>query len=362
MKQIKNICITINSLQRGGAEKQCLLLAKALKSSYNLKLVILNSKPVYTPRIEFIKNEEIPHVFLPSNKIKRTIELYQFFKNEKIDLVLSFLPADIVWSSIFARLNGVSNIYGGLRNSHIPRHKFLALKLIHNSILNGTISNNHAAVKKAIEFGFKDKFVVIHNGIEIKENRVKQKAKKLDITVMSAGRLVKQKDYPTALRAIAQLKKDLLPRYSIRYKILGNGPELEFLKKQINALDIHKEVHIITDSDDIYQHLEKADIYLSTSLFEGLSNAIMEAMNCGVPIVATNVGDNEYLVQNDENGYLTDIKDSKGLASRLWSLIDSSEQRLKMGLKSHEKIDNGFGYETFKKNYLKFIENIQQTN
>lgn len=50
--------------------------------------------------------------------------------------------------------------------------------------------------------------------------------------------------------------------------------------------------------------LDKADIYLSTSLFEGTSNSIMEAMNADLPIVATNVGDNGLLVKNEINGFL----------------------------------------------------------
>ena len=79
------------------------------------------------------------------------------------------------------------------------------------------------------------------------------------------------------------------------------------------------------------EYLSKSDIYLSTSLFEGLSNSIMEAMAYSLPIIATDVGDNNYLVQDGYNGFVTNVKDVDEIAKKLLSLVIDKEKRLKMG-------------------------------
>ena len=75
---MKNICITINSLNRGGAEKQCLLLAKALKNRHSVTVVVLRDKPVHKPHLSFIENEKIEHLFLPSNPLKKVFHSFDF--------------------------------------------------------------------------------------------------------------------------------------------------------------------------------------------------------------------------------------------------------------------------------------------
>ena len=67
----KNICITINSLAPGGAEKQSLLLAKALKPYHNTTVVIINPQPIYKKHIAVIEKDDIKHIFLDRNPIKK---------------------------------------------------------------------------------------------------------------------------------------------------------------------------------------------------------------------------------------------------------------------------------------------------
>ena len=73
----------------------------------------------------------------------------------------------------------------------------------------------------------------------------------------------------------------------------------------ISLLDLEKEVTILINPPNIHDILKSCDIYLSTSLFEGLSNSIMEAMSTGLPVIATDVGDNRYLLRMDTTGILS---------------------------------------------------------
>lgn len=360
MAEKKNICITITSLAPGGAEKQSLLLAKALKAQHNPLVVILNQKPTYQSHLATVKKEGLNHVFLAKNPVKKIYEFTKLLKDREIDIIFSFLPADTLWAGICGKISGVPYIFGGIRNSHITKFKFTVLKAVHNYILDYTIANNFSAYHSAIKFGFKERLLVVFNGIE---NRTLPKTRKSNnklISIISVSRLVEQKDYNTALKAIVELKTVLKGNYEINYKIVGNGPELENIIANIEKYDLSKEVELIENPSNIYELLEASDIYLCTSTFEGISNSIMEAMNCALPVVATDAGDNSRLVFNGENGFITALYDYKKIAEHLFNLIESSIIREQMGLKSYDLLVENFSYYAFQKKYLNIIENIKE--
>ena len=99
-----------------------------------------------------------------------------------------------------------------------------------------------------------------------------------------------------------------------------------------------------------------SDIYLSTSLFEGTSNSIMEAMNWSLPVVATKVGDNDILVRNGESGFLHPIGDVEGMAVSLNTLIGDISLRNKMGANGNQILRNQYSIELFEKRYIDLIE------
>ncbi|MFH6603643.1 glycosyltransferase [Maribacter algicola] len=357
MPERKNICITINSLAPGGAEKQSLLLAKALRPYHNATVVIINPKPCYEAHVTVINNEGLDHVFLSKNPVRKFYQFQGFLKTRKIDIIFAFLPTDTIWASICGKICGVPYIFGGIRNSHIAYAKYAALRFVNNNLLDYTIANNYAAYESAIEFGFKKKVMVVPNGIEMRPMRQTVNASKT-ISIISVGRLVRQKDYETALKAILELKNLTEKAYSLRYRIVGSGPEQQHIETLVESFGLNNEVELITDPHNIYELLESSDIYLCTSTFEGISNSIMEAMNCSLPVVATDAGDNSRLVLHGQTGFLAKIGDFQELANFLFEMIESPKERTQMGIKGYDHLADGFSYETFQKRYLKLIENI----
>lgn len=355
----KNVCLTINSLAPGGAEKQCLLLAKALKPYHYVTVAIIMPQPIYQPHLTVLEKEGLNHNFLSGNPIKRVFEFTHFLKKEKIDIIFSYLPTDTVWAAICGRAAGVPYIFGGIRSSHLPWLKYATLRLIHNYWLNYTIANNYVAQTSAIEFGFKERVLVIHNGIAIRPIHEKRELDKKIITIISVGRLVRSKAYETAIKSIVELKTMIKKNYNVRLRIVGEGPEQENIVAAIAAYQVQEEVELITNISDIYSLLETSDIYLSTSVLEGISNAIMEAMNCALPIVATDTGDNSRLIIHGETGFLTTFHDHKEMARHLFQLIESPEMRKKLGLKGYDHLTQNFGYNAFQKKYLYIVENIE---
>ena len=145
------------------------------------------------------------------------------------------------------------------------------------------------------------------------------------------------------------------PDLSIRYIIVGYGPEEPRIRSLINSLGLNEKVDLIINPPNVRDYLKGSGIYLSTSLFEGLSNSLMEAMVESLPIVATDVGDNSFLVRDGHNGYLLPVKDVKQIAIKLETLVKSAELRHTFGVNSYALIKEGFNEEKLLSGYLKLI-------
>jgi glycosyltransferase involved in cell wall biosynthesis len=114
-------------------------------------------------------------------------------------------------------------------------------------------------------------------------------------------------------------------------------------------------VDLIINPPNVSDYLKSANIYLSTSLFEGLSNSLMEAMVAGLPIVATDVGDNSFLIREGFNGYLVSPRSVGQIASSLETLVRAEEQRQIFGLNSSTLISGNFNEERLLTSYLQII-------
>ena len=228
--------------------------------------------------------------------------------------------------------------------------------MVINTFAEKAISNSYSGKENFITKGFKsEKIIVIPNCFEhIKDYT--QKKRKDKVHIITVGRFVPQKDYETAIHAIAELKKTY---DNIVFDIVGYGNMETQVRKWIRQYVIDDITTIYINPNNIAELLDQADIYISTSLFEGTSNSIMEAMNADLPIVATNVGDNGQLVQNQKNGFVTNKKDWKDIASKLAILIDNEELSLNMGKQSKLFLSNNYSVEQFRKSYLSILSSIE---
>jgi glycosyltransferase involved in cell wall biosynthesis len=106
--------------------------------------------------------------------------------------------------------------------------------------------------------------------------------------------------------------------------------------------------------------LKGADIFLTTSLFEGTSNSIMEAMSYSLPVVATDAGDNIQLIENNMSGSICEIGNYRQIAVCLFELITDHSKRVNYGERAYFKLKNEFSMEKFKERYNEFIEKIEK--
>lgn len=356
MNEAPHICVLIRSLENGGAEKQSLLLAKALNEHYDTHLIVLEKDSMHPKHAEEIKKPDISCLLLDGNPIKKLITLVRFLKERRTSFIFSFLPSDTLFAAIAGKLSGVKYIYGGIRNARMHGLKSKVLKQLHNRLLKGSIANSHAGAEHFVSLGFKkDKMLVMPNGIEFSGPSSDHRSES-EIRIISVGRFVEQKDYETAIKAISILKDKLNPRFLFRYSIIGYGRLEQQIKSWIRQYSLEEVIDLHIDPPNLNDYFTHGDIYLSSSIFEGLSNTIMEAMNAGLPIVATRAGDNEFLVQDNRNGFLANIQDAEVLAESLYQLVANPNMRRRFGQESTKLIKENYSYKAFQQNYFSLIE------
>lgn len=147
-----------------------------------------------------------------------------------------------------------------------------------------------------------------------------------DIMLITMGELVVGKNYQVAIEAVARAK---LPH--LKYVICGNGPDLERLKRIAETLGVSSQVIFLGYRSDIKELLEVADIFLFTSLREGLPRSMMEAMASGLPCIASKIRGNSDLISDGVGGFLCNPTDVAAFAHAITVLTKDRELRHRMG-------------------------------
>ena len=170
--------------------------------------------------------------------------------------------------------------------------------------------------------------VVIPNGCPLSADApLRRDAGPHPPTVLSVGRLTPAKNYPAALRAIARLRSR-----DARYVIAGDGPEREGLRAAASRLGIADRVEFAGHVADIRPLMRDADVFLMPSLWEGFGLAAVEAMDAGLPVVASDVpGLREVVGTDGACALLVDPSDADGIAAALDRLLGDPEARHALG-------------------------------
>ena len=149
------------------------------------------------------------------------------------------------------------------------------------------------------------------------------------------------KGFPFALLAIKELIENNI---NVEYRVVGGGKELENLQFSIQRLGLENDVLLLgaKSSAEVIEEVSKADIYLSSSLSEGISNAVLEAMALGVPVVSTNVGGMKEVVIDNETGKLVNPYSSPAIADAILEIMEDEEKRNLMINNARKMIENEF--------------------
>ena len=335
------------SLAVGGAEQQCCRTATTLKSMYGYNVEVIVTYPERSnERLSALLGEHsIPIHGCPWKSINGLLKLYRLFRSGGGDSVLfCYNTFPDFFGCVVGRLAGMKNIFTGIRSTYLPRihiwmelfcQKFLAKKTIFNSF--------RARDEFIARHGFNpEKSVTISNSIPDTEYTHDYDKTPEAITVVTVGTFKPPKDYFTWLNTMALVHEK---NEKIRGMIIGHGWQEPDIRRWIDSLGLASVVTIINgkDAQDIPKRLSEADIYFSSSIIEGTSNSIMEGLRAGLPVVVTDVGDNAYIVQDGESGYICPVGDCDALSAAILTLSKDADLRRSFGLRARERMKTHHG-------------------
>jgi colanic acid/amylovoran biosynthesis glycosyltransferase len=161
------------------------------------------------------------------------------------------------------------------------------------------------------------------------------------LRVVTTGSLIWRKGYEYALRAIRLLVDREIP---VTLDVIGAGAERQRLLYTIDDLELHGSVRLLGQLPpaDVVGRLQQADVFLLSSLSEGISNAVLEAMACGVPVVTTDCGGMREAVTHGVEGFVVPTRASQAMAESLEVLWQQPARRAQMGAAARRRIERDF--------------------
>lgn len=165
--------------------------------------------------------------------------------------------------------------------------------------------------------------------------------------LVSVGRLKEPKDFITLARALA-----ILPPGSFDALIVGDGPDRPALEAELRLLGIGDRVQLAGERNDVRELLAAADIFVLSSVSEGLPVSVLEAMAAELPVVASRVGGVPELVADGENGFLVPPRDPDELAAALGRLVEDRDLRRRLGAVGRVRAETRFNLNSFRRAHL----------
>ncbi len=215
-----------------------------------------------------------------------------------------------------------------------------------------------AAIRaEAEKFGLDEKkSVVITPAVDIDFfYSLKIKERNVPLKIITTGSLIWRKGFEYALMAMRSLKDR---RVNFKFEIIGDGSEKQRALYTIRDLKLAENTVLlgVLSPDKVREKLHAADIFLLSSLSEGISNAALEAMACGLPIVTTDCGGMREAVTDGMEGFVVPVRDPEAMAEKIQLLAKSSELRLKMGIAARTRVEKDFRLDDQVKAFIRLFE------
>ncbi len=315
----EKVMILIGKIKKGGAERAAINLAEKLSKVHETFIV------TYVEDDKYMKNSEeyicnTHHIHLEKmSYIKMIKRIKKIKKENKVTYCISFgTGANFI--NCLTRVNekviiSIRNYMSVAETDDVSKMKNKAIKVLSDYIVavSEEVRKDYIKTYKVKE----DKICTIYNycnkeQIEefIKNYDIDEQDKKIfenSKVVITVGKLKKQKGQWHLIRAfknVVEKNKDA------KLIILGTGELEEYLKTLVKEMNLENYVYILGHKNkNVYTYMKKSDIFVLPSLFEGMPNVILEAMECGLPIIATDCyGGNREIIEPKYHGETKDVK------------------------------------------------------
>lgn len=353
----------------GGAETVLLNVVNHLdRNRYHSRVVLLKTGWLD----QKLKETGVPTIILRSDHsydLFFLLRLWQSVKKHRINLIHSHLPDVNLYSCLAGFMAGIPVVttYHG----RITRSRKAISAGDWKYFLIGRLSTRIVAVSDWLKNDLIQiarfpprKLKTIYNGVDWKQFDspfdlvIKRKELKIDPDIKVVGMVANlrpTKGYQYFIRA-ADIIARSVPK--VKFLIIGEGKDelMEGIVKEIEALDLTDKVILLGFREDVPELLKILDVFVLSSISEGLSIATIEAMATGVPVVVTKSGGPQEVVGEGATGFLVPPEDEKGLAEKVLLLLKNKELATSMGKEAQAQVRAKFSLERMIENYQKVYQ------
>ena len=368
------VAMIIDSLRIGGAQKLVTQFVSAVSSRTIESTVISLRGDAVASNLDIIHSAGVEVESFPSRSlldVGRFMRLIRYLREEKFDLIHTHLSYANVLGCLAGLFAGIPVIATLHSTGHDPEQKSRLITRLEEVILR-YFASRILAVGHTVAATFQDRLGsramdVIPNGVPAPVNLSPQARQQLRreiagdenrVIIISIGRFVPAKGYEDMINAFAILhRRDPRPVLVIA----GVGKLFEKIKCQISELQLENAVNCLGARNDVPQLLAASDIYASSSHWEGLPVALLEAMMAGLPTVATSVGDIPKVV-TPAMGIIVPPHEPACLAEALSDLVSTPEKARAMGAAARTRAMQEYSLDIWIKRLTSlYVETVSQS-
>lgn len=326
----KKIAFYIGSLCKGGAERVFVNLAGYFRGEgYQVVMVTQYRKeeeyalPDGVERVISDIGEEKVSASRIVNFFRRVNKLHAIWKQEEPDLVLSCIGKNnfmAVVTAMGTKTKPVVSVVGEAKEEYPGRGMRILADFLFSRAAGIVLQTERSRSFFCKKVG--EKAVILPNSLNSAFIRPRYEGER-EKKIVSVGRMDANKNHEMQLRAFAALK-DKYPEY--RLVIYGDGELRSHIEETAEVLGIADRVFLPGVVPDVAAHIERASLFLLTSYSEGVSNALIEALALGLPVIATDVpsGGTEELMRDGENGLVIPAGDLEALKTAMDKLLGNA--------------------------------------
>lgn len=362
MPESFHILLIVGSLNQGGAEFQLLSLANLLQSKgHDVEVLALTDYDYFLP---YIKEQGLKYSCVANNgsNFKKTLRAVKAINDKKPDLVISYIKK-VSQVAIAAR------VISGFRFKLIISERTSLVKPCHDlfyfniALLANKITVNSISKINYIKSHFpllKRRTFFIPNIVDItKYEYIRYSRIPVFTRISFVGRLSPEKNLLHLIRAVDVLVKK---GYALQLSMVGaltNNIYVNQLYQLIDLLQLGSIITIRSSVKDVVEVYKQTDLLCLVSIFEGFSNVLSEAICCGIPVVASNIDENRYLVEDGVNGFLADPGSYESIAAGIENFLLLSEaQKATISANNKAKAKELFDEEKVYQQYLDIFKQI----
>lgn len=341
----KSLFIMVSTLGGGGAQKVATVLANELSDRYHVSVLITRDVAQTYPLSDNVEVIRMRKEGLDDRQYGKLVVLYKKFRRPAASISFMFdsnrmnLWGDCRCKTICCERNNPAKKAPGLLEKTAAQYR----------------KADHVIFQSEAVRSLYDEDIRAHS--TILPNPVSVTCYASPVTrhrIVTAGRLHPQKNQAMLIRAFAAFLKDH-PDYTL--SIYGKGELEEELKQLAGALGVEKAVIFHGNVENIHPEIADAEMFVLPSDFEGLSNALLEAMTMGIPCISTACEGSTDVIRTGENGMLTPVGDEDALLRAMETLADDEPLRRRIG-EEGRRTGEGFHKEAVAQRWIEVIEKV----